>query len=393
MYYIGLKFLSREPKKTMNFVRDIAIPVILLLSVGGIIVGVNSQLTYLLTLGGQNDILVIRDIQQPIEKSIIPVSLVGILNNSNIEKIVPLVYQNIPVIINESNTIIHTTLQVVFVNITDLNDILPFKTITSKHLNNLTVFDAIIGSQIVQSLNLSSELLTSYSILTTNSNVTLYPTIIMNEPDIFVNVLTLNNSSIKFVNQTYNGSYYSELLVKVKDKSKIVSTANQIQGKIDNFFPQYDCQVVQGTGTYSLLSNVLSTIIQQLSIFNFILDVIILIRIIQSLMWIANDFEYEINELKILGASVLQVFLIFIIISLIIGNLGFILGFFGTLILPTIISYLISLVTIQTVSLSIPSLDLIFSFFIQTNILVILIAIIPSYFFATKRIIRQKERE
>lgn len=377
----------------MNFVRDIAIPVILLLSVGGIIVGVNSQLTYLLTLGGQNDILVIRDIQQPIEKSIIPVSLVGILNNSNIEKIVPLVYQNIPVIINESNTIIHTTLQVVFVNITDLNDILPFKTITSKQLNNLTVFDAIIGSQIVQSLNLSSELLTSYSILTTNSNVTLYPTIIMNEPDIFVNVLTLNNSSIKFVNQTYNGSYYSELLVKVKDKSKIVSTANQIQGKIDNFFPQYDCQVVQGTGTYSLLSNVLSTIIQQLSIFNFILDVIILIRIIQSLMWIANDFEYEINELKILGASVLQVFLIFIIISLIIGNLGFILGFFGTLILPTIISYLISLVTIQTVSLSIPSLDLIFSFFIQTNILVILIAIIPSYFFATKRIIRQKERE
>ena len=377
----------------MNFVRDIAIPVILLLSVGGIIVGVNSQLTYMLTLGGQNDILVIRDTQQPIEKSIIPVSLVCILNNSNIEKIVPLVYQNIPVIINESNTIIHTTLQVVFVNITDLNDILPFKTITSKQLNNLTVFDAIIGSQIVQSLNLSSELLTSYSILTTNSNVTLYPTIIMNEPDIFVNVLTLNNSSIKFVNQTYNGSYYSELLVKVKDKSKIVSTANQIQGKIDNFFPQFDCQVVLGTGTYSLLSNVLSTIIHQLSIFNFILDVIILIRIIQSLMWIANDFEYEINELKILGASVLQVFLIFIIISLIIGNLGFILGFFGTLILPTIISYLISLVTIQTVSLSIPSLDLIFSFFIQTNILVIFIAIIPSYFFATKRIIRQKERE
>ena len=290
MYYIGLKFLSREPKKTMNFVLDIAIPVILLLSVGGIIVGVNSQLTYLLTLGGQNDILVIRDTQQPIENSIIPASLIGILNNSNIEKFVPLVYQNVPVIINKSNNIVHTILQVVFVNITDLNDILPFETITSKQFNNFTVYDAIIGSQIVQSLNLSSELLTSSSIIATHSNVTLYPTIIMNEPDIFVNALTLSNSSIKFVNQTYDGSYYSELLVKVKDKTKIVTTANQIQGEINNFFPQYDCQVVQGTGTYSLLSNVLSTIIQQLTIFNFILDVIILIRIVQSLMWIANDF-------------------------------------------------------------------------------------------------------
>ena len=144
-----MKFLSREPKKTMNFVRDIAIPVILLLSVGAIIISVNGQLTHLITLGGQNDILIVRNTQKPIEQGNVPAGLIQNKTFSNIEKVVPLTYQDIPVTIKNNHTNIETNILVVIVNISLLNEILPFRTITDNQIANLPANSSIIGSQIV----------------------------------------------------------------------------------------------------------------------------------------------------------------------------------------------------------------------------------------------------
>lgn len=377
----------------MNFVRDIAIPIILLLAVGAIIASVNLQLTNLLTLGGQNDILLVRNTQLQIENSSIPANLVKNIDQSNIENIVPVVIQDASVIVNDSTKLIPTTIQIVAVDLQNFTDILPFQTISSSQLANLSGNDVIIGSQIMQELNLNAKSLNSYSILNPSSNATLLPKIVMNEPDMFVNAITINLSSMKLVNQTYKGDYYSEIFMKVKDKTKIVSTANQIQKLIDKSYPQCDCQIMQGSGTHILLSNVLSEIVSQLVIFNFILDIIIAIRVIQSLFWISNEYKYELNELKIQGSSFSQIFVIFMIISFIIGNLGVILGTIGSIFVPVITTYLVSIFTNQPATIIPPTLDLIIENFFQVNILIILVSIIPAYKFASQKIIKQLSRE
>ena len=175
MYYNALKFLSREPKKTMNFVRDIAIPVILLLSVGAIIISVNLQLTNLLTLGGQNNILIIRNTQEPVENSTIPASLVNNLHNPNIGTVVPVIIQDAAIIVNKSSQLFSSSVEIVTLDLHNFTQILPFQSVQSSQLNNFSLNNIIIGSQIMQDLNLNPESLSSYSFIIPSTNVTLYP--------------------------------------------------------------------------------------------------------------------------------------------------------------------------------------------------------------------------
>jgi len=188
-------------------------------------------------------------------------------------------------------------------------------------------------------------------------------------------------------------SYYSELLIKIKDKSKIVTTADQLQNTIDNSFPGCKCKILQGSGTYSLLKDVLNKIMEQLLIFNFILSVLIIIRIIQSLFWISNEYTYELNELKILGSSKSQIIFLFIVISFLIGNLGFLLGLFGTILIPSMISYLIAFISVQNVTILPPTVIQILLTFLLYNFVITVIAFVPSYQIASKKIIKQKTRE
>ncbi len=393
MYYIILKFLSREPKKTMNFIRDIAIPVILILSIGAIILSVNNQLTNLITLGGQNDVLIVRDTQTSIDNSTIPSKIIENKTIPNVEKMVPLLYQIQPVVIKNNQTEIHTSIQFVIVNISELNAIIPFKTLQDNQLGNLKSNETIIGSQVVDNLQLNKEALTQYKIFNPGTNKSLSIGPMITVPDIFVNAVVVSVANVNIINKTYNYQYYSELLFKIRDKSKIVTTANQIQNILTTNYPECNCEVIQGSGTSLLLKNVISTIVQQLAIFNLILDIIIIIRIIQSLFWIAQEYKYELNDLRILGASTTQIFGLFIFLSILVGNLGFVLGALGSILFPICITYIIGIFTLQNVTIIPPTLNQIVINLLQINILILAITIIPAFQLSRKKILKQKERE
>lgn len=393
MYYIILKFLSREPKKTMNFIRDIAIPVILILSIGAMIISVNNQLTNLITLGGQNDVLIVRNTQTSIENSTIPSGMLENKSLTNIDKIVPVIYQTIPVIIKNNQTEIYTPIQFVLVNISQLNSILPFRTLQNSQIAEINNNETIIGSHIVDKLFLNKEALSNYHIFfpETNKSQMIGPMISL--PDIFVNAIVMNIDNANIINKTYNYQYYSELLIKIRDRSKIVSTASQIQNIIARNYSNCNCEVLQGSGTNSLLRNVISTIIEQLSLFNFILDIIIIIRIIQSLFWIAQEYQYELNELKILGATTTQIFGMFIFLSMLVGNLGYLLGIIGSVLFPICITYIVGIFTFQTVTIIPPTLDQIIVNFFQINLIIILVTLFPAFQLSRKKLLKQKERE
>ena len=226
-----------------------------------------------------------------------------------------------------------------------------------------------------------------------NSTQPLFISSVMNVPDLFVNAIVINPSSIHLLNKSYNFNYYSEVLFKVRDKSQIVETANQLQNKITDLYPTCNCRVLQGSGTSSLLEKVVSKIVEQLYVFNAILDMIIVIRLLQCLFWIATEYEYELNELKILGASKLQIYVLFIILGVTIGNLGYLLGAMGSIVIPLSITYLLAIVTLQSATILPPSLNQILIGLIQINVLIFIIVLIPAYHLSSKRILKQKERE
>ena len=393
MYYIIIKFLSREPKKTMNFIRDIAIPIILLLAVGAIISSVNLQLTNLLTIGGQNDVVIVRNVHTPIEDSIIPASALENISHNNIEKIIPVVYMTEQVVLITSNQTIHSKIQFVGVNISDLNDIIPFQTLQNNQITNNSNYSLYIGSQIISELSLDENTINNDKIFIPSTNTYFNISGVIGVPDIAANNILINFHMLQSINSTYNYKYYSELMIKVQDRSKIVSTINNIQDQLSKNFPNCDCNVIQGSGTSSLLENVISTIVEQLAIFNLILDIIIIIRVLQSLFWIANDYKYELNELRILGASKYQIYILFLFLSVSIGNLGILLGMIGSIVIPTAITYLIAILTIQTVSVQPPSITQMIMYFFQVNALIIIVTLFPAYQLASKKIIKQKERE
>lgn len=377
----------------MNFIRDIAIPVILILSVGAIIISVNGQLTNLLNLGGQNNILIVRDTQTTVENSTVPINLLEGKSITNIEKVVPLIYQTVPIIVKSNQTDIHTTIQFVAVNISELNSILPFTTIPTYQLNQMNQNQVIIGSQIVSDLQLDQNALENYTLYLPTTNSSLKFGFIDSVPDLFPNAIVLNIRNIGLINKTYNYQYYSELFISVRDRLKLAQTQSQIQTIITSDFPACNCIVLQGSGTNSLLQNVISKIVSQLKIFNFILDIIIVIRIIQSLFWIAQEYQYELNDLKILGASTSQIYVLFIFLGILMGNLGYLFGVVGSIFIPAFITYLLGIVTLQPGTIILPTFEQIFVNFIQINVLIVIVTLLPAFQLSRKKILRQKERE
>lgn len=393
MYYIALKLLSREPKKTMNFIRDIAIPIILLLTVGGIISSVDVQLTNLLTLGGQNDVLIVRDTSVPIEKSIVSANLTKNLPRSNIGKIIPFLFQNLQITINDGNKTFDSTVPFIATNLTSLESSEPFRTVTNSQLQNITGPSIIIGSQLAQMLNLDIKTNNNISIFVPVTNQSFIIALELDNPDPYIDSFIIDLGSVQMLNKSFDGSYYSQLMIVVKDKSKMINTEDQIQNFLDEFYPQSQLTVFQGSGTSFLLSSVLAKIVEQLRIFNFILDVLIITRIVQVLLWIAQDYQYELNQLKILGTNRFQIYLIFILISLVIGNFGIILGIFGSIFLPPILTYVIAIITLQPVNIRLPTVIQILITFFEMNILIIAVSLIPSYILTSKKILSQKSRE
>ena len=111
------------------------------------------------------------------------------------------------------------------------------------------------------------------------------------------------------------------------------------------------------------------------------------------MFWIANDYSYELNELKIIGSSNNQILFIFMFIGLIIGNLGYLLGVIASILIPSIISYLIALLTLQNVTLLPPTLFQIVEAFLELNFVIFLVTLLPAYQLSSKKILKQKTRE
>ncbi|MHA2337234.1 MAG: hypothetical protein ACXACX_08020 [Candidatus Hodarchaeales archaeon] len=63
--FTGLKFLVRNPEKIYIFTRDLAIPIILIISVTSIIASFNNNIIFLSSLAGQDSYLALREERNP----------------------------------------------------------------------------------------------------------------------------------------------------------------------------------------------------------------------------------------------------------------------------------------------------------------------------------------
>ena len=96
------------------------------------------------------------------------------------------------------------------VNISELNSIIPFRSINNVQISNLTINDLIIGSQIVNDLHMDNKNLKQFNIFFPSSNKTFFVSTMVSDPDQFVNNILIDFKSSQLVNITYKFNYYSE---------------------------------------------------------------------------------------------------------------------------------------------------------------------------------------
>ncbi|MHA2366586.1 MAG: hypothetical protein ACXAC7_21700, partial [Candidatus Hodarchaeales archaeon] len=141
------RLLSRNSPKTLGFIRDITIPIILILSVFALISSLNIQITNLVTLGGQDSYLLLRgDDTSSLENSKVPKDILNLLELPNIKDILPTQYFNATMkgFIDEYN-IFNTQIIVQAVNLEKLVSFWPRHPFDKNLLENAKNNSAYIG--------------------------------------------------------------------------------------------------------------------------------------------------------------------------------------------------------------------------------------------------------
>ncbi|MFW9929945.1 MAG: hypothetical protein ACFFD1_11185, partial [Candidatus Thorarchaeota archaeon] len=121
---ISFKLLARSNKKTFIFIRDIAIPIILIISVSSIIISFNNNLTFLSNLAGQDKFLTLRENTDRIENSFISKNLSKQIemNDNNIKDLLAfnVKFVNISIFNSILNSDQKLTTEIVGTNLTSL---------------------------------------------------------------------------------------------------------------------------------------------------------------------------------------------------------------------------------------------------------------------------------
>ncbi|MFV2015129.1 MAG: hypothetical protein ACC656_06865, partial [Candidatus Heimdallarchaeota archaeon] len=117
LYLVILKFISRNPKKSMGYIRDIAIVIIILLSVSAIFFTVNNQISLLFGLAPSNNNLLIRNVEGTIDESFIPVGLENDLKSLDLDTVLPVVHIKTNVSYYNEDREIRSQIYTIFTNV------------------------------------------------------------------------------------------------------------------------------------------------------------------------------------------------------------------------------------------------------------------------------------
>ena len=160
---ISVRFLGRKPEKTLIFIRYISIPIILLISISAIITSFNSNIIFLSSLAGEDSYLSLREKEDNLENSLVPLELEELIKNNdqNILAILPINQKDTSILVTEpyQGRNISFQSQIIGTNLSKLslfwdNDLKEIKNI---NISSMQVNEVIIGEKLAEDLNILEE--------------------------------------------------------------------------------------------------------------------------------------------------------------------------------------------------------------------------------------------
>lgn len=387
-YYlaIGLKLLARKPDKIFIFIRDLAIPIILIISVTSIINSFNDNIIFLSSLAGEDKYLALREDYKDIGQSFIPNNLTTDLRafEQDITDILLVNQLNVNLKIREPYQKNNLTTENDIIG-TDLSKLSKFWEQDEVHLididiNNLTKYDAVIGEGLANSLNIVEENLPLEFFVKLNNETNSYLpmqliSILKGETIYSYNILT-DLQIFSDINNMYL-THSNYLILKINQSDTIEVVKSRITDFLEFRFPEKSYILSSARGTNALLNDILFEIVDKLRIFNFILITLVLIRLFQAIQWLNVHYELDFAYLKIIGQKRIEILVIVLIIGQIIGNFSMILALPISLLLPHGISLFLALITNQVFIPEIPTVNQIFDFWIIFNLVFLFSCLIP----------------
>ena len=397
LFQVSIKFLGRKPEKTLIFIRDISVPIILLISISAIITSFNSNIIFLSSLAGEDRYLSIRENEDNLENSFVPLELGDLIKNKdqNVIATLPVDQKDTDLLVSEPYQDKNISFQSLLIG-TNLSKLSNFwgdelKAIDNINISSMQNNDAIIGENLAEDLNLLEENLPVKAFIPISTNSTSYINIfiraILKGSTIYSNSLLVSN--ILFFNFESNFEEHSTyLLIKVKETTKIELTKQIIEDFLKSEYKKVSFQITSARGSSALLDDILFEIIDKLRLFNMILLILVIIRLFQAVQWLTLHYELDIVYLKIIGQRKYEILFIILIMGQIIGNLSLILAIPISLLLPLGIALLLALVTHEVFIPEIPSIFQIGEYIVLFWVIFLVSSLVPGIQLASKKIMK-----
>ncbi|OLS23728.1 MAG: hypothetical protein HeimC3_23710 [Candidatus Heimdallarchaeota archaeon LC_3] len=394
---ISVRFLGRKPEKTLIFIRDISIPIILLISISAIITSFNSNIIFLSSLAGEDSYLSLREKEDNLENSLVPLELEELIKNNdqNILAILPINQKDTSILVTEpyQGRNISFQSQIIGTNLSKLslfwdNDLKEIKNI---NISSMQVNEVIIGEKLAEDLNILEENFPINLFIPIRDNNNFYLNLlivsILKGNTIYTHSLLVNNKVFISFESAFE-SHSNYLLIKVKEPSKIGVTKQKIMDFLDSEYENSNFQITSARGSSALLDDILFEIVDKLRLFNMILIALVIIRLFQAVQWLTVHYELDMAYLKIIGQRKYEISLIMLIMGLIIGNLSLIIAIPISLLLPLGIALLLAMVTQEVFIPEIPTIFQIGEYILLFWVIFLISSLIPSIQLASKDIMK-----
>jgi len=358
---IGLipKFLSRNTSKTLGFIRDISIPIMLFLSVVALITTLNVQIINLVNLGGQDSYLTLHSTNSSsLASSQIPADIQDQLIHPNVKRTLPTHYffatiQGSTGVDNNFSTIA----AVQAVNLSELAIFWPRYNFDSNLLNFGNMSAAVIGSVLANNLQITLAHLPLTIEVEISSNLTgifVIENILFGQSPYSISLVITEQSYLSLLNFN-QPEFYSFIYIQLRDRFTQSKTTEELTQQIQRSKIVCECQLLTTSGTSIVLESIIIEILNRINLFYLILTLIILVRLYQAIHWMTIEYRYEANLLKIIGHSTGDSFKLFFGLGLVLGNLALLLGIAGGIFISFGSMLFLSLVFGQPVVSSLPN--------------------------------------
>ncbi len=183
-------------------------------------------------------------------------------------------------------------------------------------------------------------------------------------------------------NESSTHNVYQRIKISLNNGRFVQETISELEIILKDFSQGLIIKPEQQTDIFT--DSLFSDIINQLSLLFGVLFFIALIRIFHATSWFVRKYERDLLIMRAMGMSTIQVISLIVLLAEIIGNLGFCIGFFFGILIPSMIFTLLSIVFGG--GLMIPEFDIttILLLIIFSNLVSVVAALYPAIVIAQK---------